>query len=237
MTAFFTGCSFTYGDDLENRAVEAWPSLIGNKKQIDFVNNAASGSSNERIVYQVIKNLHKHDKFYIAWTDISRFTRYFSDNHEINFNVQLANSRFANDPCFLDYGNLHYRYWYNELFSFKLWLQQVILLQTYLDANSKQWIMINTFDNHIKRWTSDWNQFNNSVQSLLCFDSMDDEQLFQEHLEIKKLEKQIDTDRFLGWRDITLASLTKDYPKGPTKHPLQEGHQVIAEYILKHDTN
>lgn len=237
MTAFFIGCSFTYGDDLENKN-DAWPALVAKSKKIDFVNGAVSGSSNERIVYQVVKNLDEHDRFYIAWSDISRFTRYFNDNHEINFNINLKNSRFSNEPCFVDYGKLHYRYWYNELYAFKAWLQQVVLLQTYLDANSKKWTMINAFDNNVRRWTGDWLDFKNNVKSLLCFDQMDDEQLFLEHSEIKKLEQKIDTTRFMGWREcVTLKTLTRNYPKGPTNHPLRQGHQAIAEYILSYDTD
>jgi hypothetical protein len=237
MTAFFIGCSFTHGDDLDNKDRDAWPSLVSKHKGIGFVNGAVSGSSNERIVYQLLKNVDDHEQFYIAWSDISRFTRYYHDNHEVNFNVHLRNTRFAGDPNFLNYGTLHYKYWYNELFAFKLWLQQIVLVQTYLDSKSKKYLMINTVDNHIKRWTSDWKNFNNSVKSLVCFDSMNDEQLLDEHLEIKKLEKQIDRDRFLGWGDITLQSLTAHCPKGPTNHPLQQGHQAIATYILSHDTN
>jgi hypothetical protein len=237
MTAFFTGCSFTYGDDLNDRTKSAWPVVVASRKNIQFVNNAVSGSSNERIVYQIIKNIDRYDSFYIAWTEISRFTRYFQDNHEVNFNIQLKNSRFEQDWYFLDYGNLHYRYWYNELFAFKTWLQQVVLLQTYLDAKLKKWIMVNTFDNQIKRWTVDRNQFNNNVKSLLCFDQMDDEQLYQEHLEIQQLTKQIDLNRFLGWNDTAMSDLVRGYPKGQTNHPLEQGHQAIAEYILKHDPN
>ncbi len=236
MTAFFIGCSLTYGDDLENKN-DAWPSLVAKSKKIDFVNGAVSGGSNERIVYQVVKNLDEYDRFYIAWSDISRFTRYFNDNHEINFNIQLENRRFSNEPCFVNYGKLHYRYWYNELYAFKTWLQQIVLLQTYLDANSKKWMMINAFGNNVERWTSDWPDFNNSVKSLLCFDQMEDEQLFLEHSEIKKLEQKIDTTRFPGWKNVSLATLTRDYPKGLTNHPLKQGHQAIAEYILSYDTD
>lgn len=236
MTALFIGCSFTYGDDLTNKN-DAWPSLVSADKKIDFVNGAVSGGSNERTMYQVIKNIDDHDSFYIAWTDISRFTRYFYDNHEINFNINLKNYRFSNDTCFLEYGKLHYRYWYNELYAFKTWLQQIVLLQTYLDARSKKWIMINSFDNQLKRWTCDWSDFNNNVKSLLCFDQMNDEQLFSEHAEIKKLEKQINLDRFLGWKTITLKTLTDDHPKGQTGHPLEQGHRAIADYILSYDTD
>lgn len=237
MTAFFTGCSFTYGDDLADPTKSAWPVIVASRKNIHFVNNAVSGSSNERIVYQIIKNIDRYDSFYIAWTAVSRFTRYFQDNHEVNFNIQLKNLRFEQDRYFLDYGNLHYRYWYSELFAFKAWLQQVVLLQTYLDAKLKKWVMVNTFDNQIKRWTVDWNQFNNSVKSLLCFDQMNDEQLYQEHIEIHQLTDQIDLDRFLGWNNTTLFDLVRDHPKGQTNHPLEQGHQAIAEYILKHDTD
>lgn len=238
MTAFFIGCSFTYGDDLPDPGKEAWPVLVAEQKQMPFVNAAVGGGSNERTVYHTIKNIDQFDKFYIAWTSIARFTRYRPDNNfEINFNPQLSHGTIGNDPDFLNYGKLHYKSWYNELYAFKLWLQQIIILQCYLGSKNKSWIMINTFDNNIKKWTSGWNNFIDSVKSLVCFDNMDDDQLYQEHLEIQNLLKQIDIEKFLGWNSLTIRNLVSGMPSGLTGHPLAQGHQAIAEYILKHDTN
>lgn len=238
MSLFFIGCSFTYGDDLVNREETSWPALVAKEQKKTFVNAAVSGGSNDRIVYQVIKNINKFSKFYIAWTSIARFTRYHrSNNFEVNFTPTLSNGCYGSDTNFLNYGKIHYADWYNELYSFKLWLQQIILLQRYLDANNKQWLMVNAFPNNINRWCSGWNDFNNNVKLLLCFDQLNDQQLFSEHQEIQELLCQINFLKFPGWGSWTIKEISAEYPLGATNHPLEEANCAIADYIIKHDSN
>ena len=238
MSLFFIGCSHTYGDDLADPSTQAWPALIASAKGKDFVNLAISGGTNDRIVYHTIKNSNSYDHYYIAWTYIERFTRYRSENNfEINFNPQLVNTKYGNDLTFTDYGKLHYAYWYNELYAFKRWLQQIILVQRYLESKNKSYTMINSCPNNINKWTCDRALFNNSVKSLLCFDLMNDDQLLDEHYEIQSLMSEINFSNYLGWNEFYITMLLNKYPVGPTKHLLDEGHQVIANYILKHDTH
>lgn len=238
MSLFFIGCSHTYGDDLADPATQAWPALVAGAKNKDFVNLAVSGGTNDRNVYHTIKNSNLYDHYYIAWTYIERFTRYKSDNNfEINFNPHLTNALYANEPSFKDYGKLHYAYWYNELYAFKNWLQQIVLVQRYLELKNKSYTMINSCPNNINRWTSDCNLFNNNVKSLLCFDLMDDDQLFAEHNEIQSLISEINFADYLGWGEWYITLLSNKYSVGPTGHLLEHGHQAVADYILKHDKN
>lgn len=238
MRACFIGCSFTYGDDLNDPVTQAWPAIVAKKKNYDFANLAVSGGTNERTLYQAVKNVDNFDKFYIAWTSIDRFTRYRSDNNfEVNFNSRLIHRMYQGASEFHDYGKLHYAFWHNQLFAFKGWLQQIVLLQSFFDANDKNYIMISTFANDIDRWLSDWQHFNDSVKSLVCFDRMDDQQLLAEHLELQTLSSKIKTDRFQGWRNQSIRNLVKAYPVGPTNHPLTQGHECIANYVIDHDTN
>ena len=51
MRLYFNGCSHTFGDDLTDRNC-AWPALISKKLNCEFVNDAASGGSNDRIMYK-----------------------------------------------------------------------------------------------------------------------------------------------------------------------------------------
>jgi hypothetical protein len=238
MSLFFIGCSHTYGDDLLDPANASWPALIAQHRKESFLNAAASGGTNDRIMYHTIKNINEFDEFYVAWTQITRFTRYRADNnYEINFNQQLVNQLYGNDPSYYTYGKIHYTYWSNELYSFKLWLQQIILLQHYLNSKSKKYLMLNTFNNHIGRWCSGWQDFNNNVQSLLCFDSMNNDQLYAEHQEIQQLLTQINFSNFYKWGKWDINQLSEHYPTGHTNHLLEEGHQAIANDILTHDKN
>ena len=236
MSLFFIGCSHTYGDDLSRPAEQAWPALVAKTKNKEFVNLAVSGGSNERIVYHTVKNSNNFDHFYIAWTYLERFTRYQQDNNfEINFNPQLKHSAYSGNFWFTEYGKLHYAFWHNELYAFKLWLQQIILIQRYLEAKNKSYTMINSCPNNINRWTSDSKLFNNNVKSLLCFDIMNDDQLFDEFKEIQTLQNEINLNNFLGWGTWSITDLHSLYPVGATQHLLEEGHRAVADYILKHD--
>lgn len=238
MTLFFTGCSFTYGDDLDNPLSGSWPAVVAKNKNQNFVNNAVSAGTNDRIVYQVVKNIDSYEKFYIAWTSIDRFTRYRQDNNfEVHFNPSLKNSLYQQSFEYHEYGKIHYAYWHNNLYAFKLWLQQIRLVQSLLREKKKPYIMINAFPNNIKRWSVDWKNFNNSVKSLLCFDAMDDEQLYKEHIEIQESLSEIDFDNFINWSEWNISEFCNKFEKGPTNHPLEDGHKSIAHYILSHDTN
>ncbi len=147
MLIYADGCSFTYGDELSDPKLSSWPNILGNITGAEVFNNGYSGSSNQRIVYQTLKNLQNNYDFYIiAWTDYSRFTFYKSDtNNETNFNTQLIHAELSNETFFNKWGLDLYRYWYNDLFAFKLWLQQIIQLKHIL--KNKKYNMINTIDN------------------------------------------------------------------------------------------
>ena len=236
MRLYFNGCSHTYGDDLDLPATQAWPAILANKLGYKFLNDAVSGNANDHIIYRTIKNAGQFDKIYIAWTYVERFTRYCAYNNSVvNFNPNLINGLYGNDSDFVNYGKIHYAVWYNNLYSFKLWLQNIIMVQRYLESVKKSYVMVNTSNNLIDRWTGTWTDFNSSVQSLLCFDLMNDDQLYQEHEEIQQLLSQINFDHYIGWNTWWI---TKDsFPTGPTRHYLSQGHEHIANYILEYDTN
>lgn len=236
MRLYFNGCSHTYGDDLLNRNL-SWPAVIANELQCNFVNDAVSGGTNDRIVYRTIKNAAEFDFFYIAWTYTSRFTRYRLDNnHEVNFNPSLTHTLYGNQLEFKNYGKLHYAYWNNELYNFKLWLQQIILLQRYLSSIKKPYVMLNAAHNCIDRWSVSWDLFNSSVKSLLCFDLLNDDILYREHLEIQSLLNQIDTSNYVDWDYWWITKLHNNHSVGPTGHLLEDGHLAIANKILTHDS-
>ncbi len=233
MRAYFVGCSHTYGDDLEDPINQAWPAILSRRLGYQFVNDAVPGGTNERILYRVIKHIDQFDYFYIAWTYTSRFTRYRSDNnHDVNYNPGLRHSLYGNDHDFLTYGRIHYALYHNELYAFKLWLQQILCLQSILVSHGKCYTMLNAVDNLVTRWCVPRNQFNDSIRDLVCFDLMDNQQLADEHGEIMQLVRKIDQTQFLGWPDRWLMQLKKQYAVGATGHLLADGHQACADWIL-----
>ena len=97
--------------------------------------------------------------------------------------------------------------------------------------------MINASNNLINQWSVSWKEFNLNTKSLLCFSTMNDDQLFAEHNEIQQLLGQINYQYFLGWNTWWITKLIDYYPVGPTKHLLEQGHQAVADYILKYNSN
>ena len=233
MKAYFIGCSHTYGDDLKDPTNQAWPAVLSKKMGYEFVNDAVSGGTNDRILYRTIKHLDQFDHFYIAWTYTSRFTRYRSDNnHDVNYNPALKHRLYQNNSDFLYYGRIHYAIYHNELYAFKLWLQQILCLQSVLNCHRKPYTMLNAVENLVPKWCVPWKDFNNSIHDLVCFDSMNDQQLEDEHQEITQLVSKIDLSRFPGWSNFWLTQLHNHYPVGVTGHLLDEGQIAYTDWIL-----
>jgi hypothetical protein len=247
MKLYFNGCSTTFGDELSNPQKDAWPALVASHLQFDFLNDAAPGGSNDRIVYKVCQHINHHDFFFIVWTTYTRFTEYNPvDNFEINFTPQMAldaSSHYSDDlkknyRKFKTYGEMYYKYWFNELYEFKKWLQQIVLLQSLFKSQGKKYLMLNNTDNHLSIWLQPQNMFIESVRPLLeFFDYLNDDQLLEEHRQIQELDSMIDKSKFIEWNNWVLGDMTKKYPCGPRGHILEDGHQAVAKKVLEYYNN
>tara|TARA_R100000008_G_C3562587_1_gene157123 strand:- start:132 stop:833 length:702 start_codon:yes stop_codon:yes gene_type:complete len=224
-----TGCSHTYGDDLEDKNL-AWPHVLADMLGVKCSNNAISGGSNDRIVYETVK-ADPADLYIIAWTYTERFTRYDQNNHQTNFNPSLVHSMYSNRYEFTEYGKIHYAFWHNQLYSFKLWLQQIILLQRYLESNNQKYLMLNADNNNYKIFVTDWLNFNQSVKDYVCFDQMSDIQLQAEHAEIQQYIDDIRRECYYKLDTFCIKDLHDDYPLGNSGHLLAEGHREIANRL------
>lgn len=234
MKIYANGCSFTFGDELADPSISSWPSILSNSMNAELVNDATSGGSNQRTLYKTIKNLNKDfDLYVIAWTSTERYTFYENDtNFEVNFNPQLKHNLYGNKSFYKDWGKVLYGQWHNELYAFKLWLQQIIQLQSILAG--KNYLMVNTFKNNLKQWISPQDQFIDSVNGLINFDIMNDAQILDEFKEIQYYVSLIDTSKFYKWNDFFIANLTYQFATGPNGHFLEKGHQHLANLIYNH---
>ena len=242
MKLYFNGCSFTYGDELKNPQQSAWPTLVVDFLKCDFLNDAVSGGTNDRIMYKTIQNINNYDYFFIAWTAYTRFTEYNPvDNFEINFNPALkldASLHYSDDlkknyQKYKDYGNLYYKHWFNELYEFKKWLQQIVLLQSFFKVHNKPYLMLTTVSNNLSAWLQPQEKFINATRHLLdFFNYLDDDQLLNEHLQIQELHSMINKSNFIEWNNWSINNLCSSYPCGPGGHLLEKGHQAIANKVI-----
>jgi hypothetical protein len=134
-----------------------------------------------------------------------------------------------------DYGNLYYKYWFNELYEFKKWLQQIVLLQSFFKVHKKPYLMLNTTSNNLSLWLQPREKFINATKSLLdFFDYLNDDQLLNEHLQIQELNSLINQSTFIEWNRWSIADLRSSYPCGKGGHLLEDGHQKVANKVVKY---
>lgn len=232
---YSNGCSFTQGDEL-NKTSLAWPHLLAKKLNTEAFNDAVSGGTNYRTVYRTTKHIKEnHDLYVVAWTTYARYTYYKSDNNfEINFNPQLKNTLYENEKFYSQWGKDLYLHWHNELYAFKIWLQQIIQLQATFEKFQKNYLMINTFPNNLDKWLVSEDQFLSSVKNLINFDLMNDEQIFAEYHEIQYYLSCINTEKFYKWNNFFIDDLVQQFPVGPGGHILDAGHEHLSDLLYQH---
>jgi hypothetical protein len=240
---YFNGCSFTHGDELTNPGKDSWPGVVSSELQCAFLNDAVPGGTNDRTVYKTLLNANNYDYFFVAWTHYARFTEYNPiDNFEINFSPQLlldpslhySNDLIKNYSKYKNYGELYYKHWYNELYEFKKWLQQIILLQSFFKAHNKKYLMLNTSNNHLPNWLQPRDKFIASTKHLLAFfNYLNDDQLLEEHTHIQTLNSMIDQSTFIEWNSWAITDLTSIYKCGPGGHILEDGHRAVANKVIE----
>ena len=145
------GCSLTQGQDLE-KGVEysrlAWPYVLGQKLNLETVNNGKNGSSIKRIWWDIMNfDFHSSDVVVILWTYINRWCIikgpdqvHITDVHHSMFNKQ---------------SEMWYKYFHDEY---------DMLQQTFLHINHADMYLKNKVNNvfHLRasepNLTTDFNQ-------------------------------------------------------------------------------
>ena len=191
------GDSFTYGEELTDRARQAWPYLLG----APVLNLGKPASSNDRIFRIAIEETTKikFDIVIVGWSFPNRL-EVFDNNNPLCINV--------NNKRQLPWVDDYYKYSYNEDFAFRKWFSQVLALQNYFKQIDQRYIFCNVagLKWHYKQYQS----------------------------ELEFLFKNIDTTYYAGWPVDGMLEWQGDCSKGPGGHPLELGHQRIAEQINEH---
>ena len=205
---YTVGDSFTYGQELPNPQEQAWPTLLARKLDKRLVNQGRGGAGNDFIVKKTVQAITKYSPeiVVVAWTSFGR--KEFADQHG-PYTLWPGSGVFGSDPKLAfrmelaKYITVHR----NELYEYRCWLRQVILLQNYLQNNGIDYVMCNNFDNQ-------------KVYDVFCNDN-------REYYDL------IDRDRFIGWPRQGIAEWVQGTPHGPGGHPLEQGHEIIADKILE----
>jgi hypothetical protein len=147
MRLLTVGDSFTYGEELVDPQVSAWPYLIGKKLSYDVINLAKPGSGNSRMVRHAVEQINNYDMIIIAWSHFDR-TELADENGVYDLwpgcsiNPHKEYSPWRSEV--IDYYTKHY----NDQYLYNQYLIYIILIQQYLKLNNKKYLMLDAFGNN-----------------------------------------------------------------------------------------
>lgn len=204
------GDSFTYGEELADRD-QAWPCVLGKKLDQPVTNWGKPATGNYRMVKRAMDAVFSGaSMIVIGWSDPAR--QEFADDLGITdlwagrdySRIQTCNDHRINLIKYMTAYDVP-GYYYAK------WLRQIILTQTFCQANQIPCVMFSACN------AESWN-----------IDYMKKQ---QDHAH---LTKHISTDTYLGWPYSGSTEWTFGTPHGPGGHPLEQGHEIIAEKIYEH---
>jgi hypothetical protein len=211
MSILAVGCSFTAGAELPNPATSAWPNLIGKLNNRTVKNLGLGGASNDRTFRLVVEETAKQrfDLVIVQWTEPSRIEIWNERIHQlVDVNVGKLYSRL---PGF-GWLDTYYQYHYSDLHAHKKWAIQILSLQGYLKSIEQPYVMVSLSGLDQPLYTGAWNN-------------------------IKYLWDRVDEKYYPGWPFEGLYMWQGDCPRGPGGHPLELGHERMANKINEHIRN
>jgi lysophospholipase L1-like esterase len=201
------GDSFTHGDELTDR-YQAWPYRLADKLGYEVYNMGQSGCSNFSILRRTLEEIavNHYDLIVIGWTSPGRIE--WKDDIGIAYDLwpgYSANHKFFEDHPWRDNFFKFISQHHNSSYLYEQYIIHVVSLQSYCHARGIDYRMINVRHN----------DYYHKVGK-------------EPH---EQLAKQIDKEKFIGWDKFGMMELTNDLPQGPGGHPLEAGHERIANEI------
>ena len=204
------GDSFTYGDELPNREVDAYPYLMKNLLGFDeVVNLGLCGASSDYVFRTTIETLinETFDLVLISWPEQSRFEALDLPNTEPSQFMSIR-ARIQKEP---DWITDYYKYSYDIAWGFRKQFNQIIALQGFLLNRNQRYLMYN-------------------VAGLQGY--------YDEYYQLLEAQfREIDKRFFVGWPKDGILEWQGNCVKGPGGHPLELGHKRIAKVIDEYIRN
>jgi len=208
------GDSFTYGEELSNRD-NAYPYKLGFLCGANVINEGKPGSGNKRIIRKVMEVVADTagedtapDLIVIGWSSPGRME--FADADGIyDIWPGCTGNLFRGEGQqwrmdLLNYINMYH----SPEYIYQQYLQDVILLQNFLEHRGIKYIMMTTCSNEYyhKTWYST----------------------------MPKLAGLVNPNTYLGWPKEGMAEWTNGCARGPNGHFLDDGHKRVAVKLFQH---
>ena len=205
------GDSFTYGDELSDRKL-SWPLLLKKKLNQAVINLGRPATGNHRMVKRAIDAvIDSSEMIIIGWSDCNR--QEFAD--DIGTYDIWAGRNFRafqlDDPTHRINLIKYITAYDTPEYYYTNWLRQIILVQSLCKLHSIPCVMFIACGAH------------------------NSHKLY--HHNHKKLIDAIDHSMFVDNMFTSVGEWTHGTPHGPNGHPLDEGHEIIAEKIYEHIRN
>ena len=210
-----SGCSFTYGDGLENPKEQAWPAQLAKSLGVDCVNLAQPGMGNEHVFASIVDYFaffpeHKKDSFVIP--SFSKFSRIeFPVPGKYNY-IKRAWATILNSRFEPEFTKLFFEKFYVDEYYYSRYMRIIISLQAIL-----------------KMWDIKYLMFEGLSESF--------HKKMITNPEIKKLVEQIDRTKWFMFMTGNFDNLTDHNQRLPDGHPNAIAHAEMAEILYQHIIN
>ena len=205
------GDSFTYGDELLSRDL-AWPNILSQKLDKKIINLGKPATGNKRMVKRAIDSIiDKSELIIIGWSDCNR--QEFADDigiYDIWAGRDYRAFQLSNPTHRINLIKYITAYDAPEYY-YADWLRQIIIVQNLCKANNIPCVMFIACGANISH------------------------NLY--HTKFTKLIDAVDHSMFVDDMFTSVGEWTYGTPQGPNGHPLEQGHEIIANKIYEHIRN
>lgn len=220
MKLLFLGCSWTWGDELQNREKERYSSIIGQRLNADVVNLSTPGYSNHAIARIFLdQNLEQYDYVFVQLTHPSRVE--FFDEGGLAANIQNKRLREKLWKKFKqEKANLRYK---KSMYTSKLWHRVMVdrkrFMETGYKLDGKEWWEI-----YYEEIYHD--KFGDSEEMLMY-------NLIRNRLTLLNKKHVISSINPKCKVPVDLLLNNSKYPRAQGNHPNHMGHLMVASDIMK----
>jgi len=221
MKLLFLGCSWTWGDELQNREKQRYSSIIGGKLNADVVNLADCGYSNHAIARIFLdQDLEQYDYIFAQLTHTSRAE--FFDKNGITSNIKNKRLREKFDKMYLQ-EKAKLKYYEKNKFKNKMWHKVMVDKKRFMETGNKldgrEWWEI-----YYEEIYHD--KFGDSEEMLIY-------NLIRNKLTLLNKKHLISSINPKCKMPVDLLLNNPKYPRAKGNHPNSIGHIMIASDIMK----
>lgn len=213
-----SGCSFAYGQGLEDPKTESWPAQLASLMGVECVNLGKPGMGNDHILSSIVdyfsfNTQHSQDSFVIP--SFSKFSRIeFPIPARFSYMntawTTILNSRGSN-PQF-EFTKTFFENFYVDEYYYSRYMRIIISLQAIMKSWDVEYLMFEGLKEHAHKKMIDRG-------------------------EIKKLVERIDRSKWLRFMTGSFDTMTDPIQRLPCGHPNAVAHTEMANRLYEHIIN